>query len=187
MRILLGLLVLGASGVAFSQTSQQPFTITLSTDKPQVNTGDGVLLNIVMTNTSEHDEDCTSNWSNALDRNYKYDVFDEYGQVPKIEKEYHGGFRLSPCIIKPGETSSPSGGLISVLYDFSRPGKHTIQVSRGVWGDHNRPGTAGTGDDNQAEVKSNTITITVLPAERKPPEKNKPSANETPSEANAPK
>jgi hypothetical protein len=171
MRILLGLLLLGMTAVAYPQASKKPFKLHLSTDKPVVKSGDLVYIQVLMTNISDHDVDCTRNWRNALDRNYGYDVKDENGQpVPEIVKQ-PPTFRLSPCIIAPGETSSLSGGVISTLYDFSRPGKYTIQVSRGVWGDNNRPGTAGTGDNNQADVKSNTITITVLPAEASPPAK----------------
>ncbi len=170
MRILLGLFMLGVTSIAYSQAPQQPFTITISADKPQVKAGDDVYLNVTMTNASDHDEDCTRNWSNALDRNYNYDVNDEYGQVPKIEKKYHGGSRLSPCIIKPGETAK-SGGLISVLYDFSRPGKYTIQVSRAIWGDDQRPEPSGTVQTSQPDVRSNIITITVLPADEPPPAK----------------
>lgn len=181
MRILFGMLIFWMSSAACAQTSQKPFTITLKTDKPQVQVGDGVYLTVTMTNTSDHDIDCSRDWSNALDRNYIYNVIDEYGQVPIIEKQYHGGSRLSLCIIKPGETSIPSGGLISRIFDFNRPGKYTIQVSRGVWGDNNRPGTAGTGDNNQGFIKSNTITITVLPAESKPVAEIEPAEGSLPS------
>jgi len=73
-----------------------------------------------------------------------------------------------PCVIKPGETST-SGGLISILYDFHRPGKYTIQVSRPVWGDDQRPQTEGMTERNPPEIKSNTIIVTVLPADDKSP------------------
>lgn len=164
MRILFGLIMLGVAGIAYSQTSQQPFTITISTAKPEVISGDSVYLDVVMTNISDHDVDCTIYASNALDRNYRYEVFDEQGPVPKIRRKYPeiGETGSSfPCMIKPGENSRPSGGMISILYDFHRPGKYTIQVSRPVWGDDQRPGTAMTVHNNQPEVKSNTITITV--------------------------
>jgi hypothetical protein len=146
--------MLGVASIAYSQAAKQPFTITVSADKPHVNVGDGVLLNIVMTNTSDQEVDCTRNWSNALDRNYKYEVLDEYGQpMPQIVRNHPAPFRLSPCVIKPGETAK-SGGLISILYDFSRPGKYTIQVSRGI-----------QDDPSDELVKSNIITITVVAPE----------------------
>jgi hypothetical protein len=164
-----GLSMLAIAGIAYAQATQQPFSITISVEKSQIKVGDPVDLKVVMTNTSDHDVDCTVNGSNALDRNYLYDVVDEDGRpVPKIEKKYHGGSSVWPCILKPGQTDTPSGGRISVLYDFSRPGKYTIQVSRPVWGDDQRPGTVGTVQNNQADIKSNTITITVLAKDAKP-------------------
>jgi hypothetical protein len=146
MRNLLALTLLGTAMMAYSQTA--PFSIDLKADKYQVVAGGPVDLIVVMTNKSDHEVDCTSNYSNALDRDYVYAVTDEEGRpVPKIEKKYHGGSDTAPCILRSGQSDTPGGGRIGVLYDFSRPGKHTIQVSRGIWGDQNRPGTAGTGAD----------------------------------------
>jgi hypothetical protein len=88
MRILFGLLMLGATCIAYSQTSQQPFTITVSTDEPEVKSGDPVYIDVVMKNTSDHDVECTGHGVNALDRNYRYEVIDEQGPVPKIRRKY---------------------------------------------------------------------------------------------------
>ncbi|MGC2547777.1 MAG: hypothetical protein WA426_18170, partial [Silvibacterium sp.] len=68
-----------------------------------------------------------------------------------------------PCLLKPGETGSNAGGLISAIYDFSRPGEYTIQVERHTAFDSKSP-----------LVKSNTITITVLPADSSEPDSNNP-------------
>ena len=161
MRILLAIAIFGTAVTAYSQAS--PFTIVISAAKSQVTAGDPVDLKVVMTNTSDHDVDCTTNGSNALDRSYEYEVKDEKGQpVRKIEKEHHGGSSIWPCVLKPGQTDTPSGGRISVLYDFSRPGKYTIQVSRRVWGDENRPGTYEKGSGQTGILKSITITVTVV-------------------------
>jgi hypothetical protein len=152
------------AAVLVAQGQSVPFFIQLSAETPVVHSGEPVYLSVTMTNNSSHEVDCTVNASNALDRNYIYDVRDEDGnEVAKIEKKYHGGSSLWPCILKPGETDSPGGGRISVLYDFSRPGKYRIQVSRSEWGDENRPESAGTGKADQGVVKSNIITVTVLP------------------------
>jgi uncharacterized cupredoxin-like copper-binding protein len=167
VRNLLALVLLGTAVMAFPQTA--PFAIALSAAKSQVKAGEPVDLIVVMTNTSDHEVDCTSNGSNALDRNYEYDVTDEKGQpVRKIEKEHHGGSSIWPCVIKPGQTALATGGRISVLYDFSQPGKYTILVSRGVWGDENRPGTFERGSGYQYFVKSNIIVVTVLPNDDSP-------------------
>jgi hypothetical protein len=154
MRVLLGILMLGLTGVSYPQTSKQPFTITISTDKPEVKSGDGVYIDVVMKNTSDHDVDCAINGQNALDRNYQYEVLDDDGKaLPKIVRSHHVPGNLFPCIIKPGETSS-SGGLISILYDFTRPGKYTIQVSRPVWGDDQRPEKVGKVHPGSAGIHS---------------------------------
>jgi uncharacterized protein YdbL (DUF1318 family) len=158
VRNLLVLVLLATAVIALSQTA--PFTIALSAAKSQVKAGEPVDLIVVMTNISDHEVDCTSNGSNALDRNYEYDVTDENGRsVRRIENEHHGGSSIWPCLIKP---RLAAGGRISVLFDFSRPGKYNIQVSRGVWGDENRPGTFD-GAGYKHFVKSNTIVLTVLP------------------------
>ena len=173
MRILLGILILGVTGIACSQTSQQPFTITISAEKSEVKSGEDVGIDIVMTNTSNHDVDCTGNAINALDRNYRYEVIDQQGPVPKIRRKHPeiGEDRSPwPCTIKPGETAHAAGGLISILYDFHRVGTYTIQVSRPIWGDNQRPGTAGKVENNEPEVKSNVITITVVGPEMPPDE-----------------
>jgi len=171
MRILLGFLMLGITGVASSQTYQQPFTLTVSTDKPEVKSGDPVYIDIVMTNTSDHDVECTGNGINALDRNYRYEVIDEQGPVPKIRRkhpEIGEDGSLWPCVIKPGGTAHAAGGLISILYDFHRPGKYTVQVSRPIWGDDQRPNTFGKVEDSHRGIKSNIITITVVGPELPP-------------------
>lgn len=169
MRNLFVIFMLGISGMMYSQTETQPFAISISTEKSEVKIGDPVDLNVVMTNISDHEVDCTTMSSNGVDRNYRYDVSFEDGQhLPNIEKKYHGGSSAWPCVIDPGKSDTPTGGRISRLFDFSRPGKYTIQVSRPVWGDDQRPGTATTFHNNQPEVKSDIITIIVLPADEPP-------------------
>jgi len=127
MKTFLVLSLLGIAVNAYSQTA--PFKLTLSAPKSQVQAGNPVNITVVMTNTSDHDVDCTYDYSNALDRNYDYDVTNEKGQrVKEIEKKYHGGSDIWPCILRPGQSTPTGGGRISVLYDFSQLGKYTIQV-----------------------------------------------------------
>jgi len=72
-----GLSMLAAAGFVHAQAEKQPFTITISTAKPEVKSGDQVYLDVLMTNTSEHDVDCAIfNVNHALDGNYVYDVVD---------------------------------------------------------------------------------------------------------------
>jgi hypothetical protein len=169
MKFLIGLLVLGVTVIGYTQTLQQPFTITISIEKPQVRVGDPVELNVIMTNTSDHNIACDFYWYDSLDRNYKYEVVYEDGKpASKIVRKTP--FNTDPCIIPPGESKS-SGGEISRAFDFSRPGKYTIQVSRSIWGDDQRRETIGIVQNKQPEVKSNIITVIVLPADEPPPAK----------------
>ena len=158
MRILFGLVMLEVSVTGYSQTPAQPFTLILSAFRSQVFAGAQIEISVVMTNSSDHQIDCTGAPSNGLDRNFKYDVLYEDGQeVPRrINKHPHVGPTGSiwPCVIKPGGTARNAGGLISALYDFSRPGEYKIQVERYTAFDPNSP-----------TVKSNIITIRVLPAD----------------------
>ena len=48
--------------------------------------------------------------------------------------------------------------MVSRLFDFSRPGKYSIEVSRHI-----------SSDPKSEIVKSNTITVNVLPADASPP------------------
>ena len=66
MRILLGILILGMASIACSQTAKQPFTLTISADKPVFRAGEDVGIDVVITNVSNHDIDCTINGINAL-------------------------------------------------------------------------------------------------------------------------
>jgi hypothetical protein len=164
-----GLSLLAVAGMAHAQTEKQPFTITIKAETPQVKVGGQVVLDVVMTNTSDHEVGCDLYYYDSIDQNYQYHVLYEDGKPPaRIVRKTP--FNADPCVLQPGE-SRQSGGVISQIFDFRRPGKYTIQVSRKIWGDENRPGT-GTNEENQdqPEVQSNTITVTVLPADSKPPE-----------------
>lgn len=162
------LLLLVSTCAANAQTAHQPFTVTISTQKPIVKAGDDVYIDIGMTNTSDHDVDCTIWIKNASDRSYQYNVSFEDGKPARdIDKHVRNSSPAWPCVLKPGESQAhTSGALINTIYDFSRPGKYTVQVTRKIWGDENRPETilpTGTADYHQLDVKSNIITITVLP------------------------
>jgi len=141
--------------------AKAPLTITVRAVRAEVEAGQPVDLDVVMTNTSDHDVDCTRAPSNALDRNFAYIVTDAAGgTVRKIAKKYPEigeTFSSWPCVLKPGQSANAAGGRISNVYDFSRPGEYSIQVARFV-----------AGDPRGTMVKSNTITVTVLPAKVAP-------------------
>jgi len=144
------------SGSIFGQTTNGAFSISLSTDKPTVTTGSNVDIRIKLTNTSDHVVDCATAYVGGFDRRYLYDVLDENGKSvlkPGIDPErYPGGYQF--CDLDPGTSTGNRGSRISWLYDLTKPGIYTVQVSRFIGN-----------DEKQGVVKSNTITITVVAPE----------------------
>jgi len=137
-------------GVA-SSPKQPAFSITIGMEKPSLKAGSDVWIKITLTNTSDHDIDCSSAYVNGVDRRYQYDVRDNTGLSMQKKTEHPelvpGSIQL--CTLKPGESTTEESR-ISWLHDLSRPGKYTVQVSRGV-------------SDNEKDgvVKSNTTAVTV--------------------------
>ena len=121
-----------------------------------VKAGEEVGIHIVKTNTSmRREEDCsmTHNSMTGLDDKYEYEVRDSAGNpVGKKAITSPEPFASVPsqgCTIKPG-ASQTSFATMSRLYDLSRPGNYTIQVSQPA-------------SDNPADgiVKSNVISVKV--------------------------
>jgi len=161
MRIVFGLLWLlstvAVRDPASAQSSQPPFSISITAEKPEIKAGSDVYIKIQMTNTANHAVDCTRAPSNGSDRAYQYEVREIGGAPPsKVARphpEIGETFHSWPCVLNPGESTTMDDSLISKLYDLSRPGKYSIRASRFISGDRKENGV----------VKSNTITITVTP------------------------
>ena len=142
-----------AVGSALGQTTKEPFSITISTEKPTVEAGLPVDLRIKLFNTSDKVVDCSKWDANGLDRRYIYDVRDENGRSVEIPGEHHelrGGSWRGPCDLSPGESVN-TGSRISALYDFTKPGQYLVQISRYIGS-----------DEKEGAIKSNIITITVV-------------------------
>ena len=138
---------------AVSLAPAQKVTLTLTSETPEITVGKLVLINVVMTNNSSREIRCDIGYQNELDFNYKYEVLYENGQpAPRIALKSPINVSRYPCFVAPGKTTVGSGGMISQHFDFSRPGKYSIQASRSVI-------IAGVTET----IKSNTITVTVLP------------------------
>jgi hypothetical protein len=147
---------------SIAQIKSPPFVITLSADKPAVTAGSDVYLSVRITNTSNHDVNCSAIPSEGIDLAYKYNIRRISGEpVAKIVSHFPRSFSvLPPCTLKPKEFDESKGGIIiSRLYDMSSPGTYIIQVLRPI---------ANSGNPKYGFVKSNELTITVLPAESKP-------------------
>jgi hypothetical protein len=149
-------------GTALGQATDQPFTLTIEAAKPSVNAGSNVFIKATLTNVSTQNVDCTEAEVGAAIVSYDYDVRDEEGKpVSKRDMSFpYTGKHWDICSLEPGKTVKRDL-LLSWLFDFSKPGKYVVQLSRRTSVDTNG---LRTGD----RVKSNTVTITVLPADAPP-------------------
>jgi hypothetical protein len=148
--------VVYAARTLAAQSTDAPFTLTLSAKTYEFRAGSDVKITIVQTNTSKQTIDCTYRGSGGVDHEYNYEVRDEDGNL--AEKAVRPNMDLEPedshaCGIAPGE-SRTEGIKLSRVYKFDRPGKYVVQVSRyfpDITDEKGRP----------LKVQSNTITITI--------------------------
>lgn len=146
--------VTSVTGLVAQTSSEIPkFTLTLRADNSVVTLGSDIEIGITITNISEDTLTLVFSRENNVESGYQYEVRDEQGAMASKVAEHNppmGGVGSSTRgILKPGD-SIGSGTQISDVYQFDRPGKYTIQVSR------KEPG--------MPLVQSNIITVTVLPA-----------------------
>lgn len=139
-------------------SGQVPISVTINAPSSEAKAGSELKLGIALTNTSDKQVDLTT-WP----EDSKVDVIDSQGRIvgkiqghkesmasPKVPSalraiQGHGssqGLRLAPQdVIRLQEDLSKD-------FDLSKPGKYTVQAAR-MYG--------------KTAVKSNTITITVVP------------------------
>jgi len=156
------------AAVTLSEAQTAPekptFSITISTPKAEVAFGADVWITMTMTNISEQTIDCSS-WagSDSVNYSYKYEVRDEQGDMPEKFVLSHSHPEIGPsgssipCKLEP-EKSTKWETWLNRVYLFNRPGKYTIQVSR-----------LAAVKPADGYIKSNTITVTVLPPGEAPP------------------
>lgn len=181
MKIVYVLLLLGVSLTVSAQSDlskqnvavNQPFTLTISCNPQNPNdehTPDQVVVSAVAssfrirkTNTSDHE--IIKKTRSSRGYGYDYEVRNSNGKLvgPKhpneiiVVSDVKGGMgSCAKCnVLQPGESIIellPLGG-----FDMSKPGTYTIQVSAHI-----------TNDPNSDVVKSNIITVTVLPEDNPP-------------------
>jgi hypothetical protein len=151
-----------------AKTVGQPFVLTISMESPGGQTGPNsytvkadsdVFIKVHLTNTSKrklslgYDKDSRTN----IDFSHQYEVRDSKGNLAKKRPISHPeigstGHGWPARILKPGESMDITGDYISRLYDMSRADAYMIQLSRSI-----------SGDPKDGVVKSNTITVTVMP------------------------
>ena len=133
---------------------KQPFTIVIVAEKDTVAAGADVWIKVTLTNTSNADLDDSGNISGrtGLDPNFQFDVRDEKGDLVAKRRYEHPELDTGNPInrtLKPGESVTQEQR-VNTLYDMTRAGKYSIQVSMAV------PEALGKG-----VVKSNVIAVTL--------------------------
>jgi hypothetical protein len=139
------------------QSNNPPFKIAITTQKTTVVSGEDVLVDVSLTNTSNQDvyEGAAYMTGINLDSTLRFEVRDEDGKlVPKRvypNEEFRTGsvrFRTIPA----GQTLTQTQP-VSALYDMRKPGKYTVQVWRG---------------NPDYDIKSDIVTVTVTPSDKVP-------------------
>lgn len=137
---------------SFGQSSPQPqaFRITLKLERPEAKAGQDVFVDIQLTNTSDHDINCSTAYVNGVDMNYDFDVRDAKGIAVKkseVPSNLPGHFVL--CTVAPGKSVTTKSRL-SYTHALAFPGKYSIQAFKKAGG-----GTGGA-------IKSNVVSLTVV-------------------------
>jgi hypothetical protein len=147
-----------APGPGGGQTAKQPFEIEISATAETVDSGSGPAIIVLLKNTSDQPLDCSGNISDLTGQyaNFGIDVRDEHGNAAAKRVYPHPelaeGSPILNCTIAPGGSWTLSQ-TVDRIYDFTRPGKYVIQVSRPI----------SFTDPKAGVVKSNVITVTIVP------------------------
>jgi hypothetical protein len=148
----------------YAQTPQppaEPFSLTLQADHQQYKAGENIRLDITITNTSQAEIRMFSGPGSAMAEKRFELVGTDPGGSPIRETQYGleahgkvpnhlgGGSRFAEDI--------PPGGTLhqklhaNLLYSFTEPGQYSFYIKRTYE------------KDNHIVVKSNTISITIMP------------------------
>lgn len=152
---LLLLMTSGVFSLGRSQSTRQPFVITISPESQTVRAGSEVEVTVHLKNTSDRELDLSANISGltGVDPNYTYEVRDSSGSlVPRRaykHPELATGHPVFPRTVGPGESVADREP-ISRLLDLSKPGNCVIQVFRRI-----------SKDEKDGNVKSNKVVLTV--------------------------
>jgi hypothetical protein len=150
--------VASANGNFAQMPSAKPtFSLTLSARKTKVALGGDVLIEIRQTNLSNQTISCSAYAGSGVNYGFGYDVRDQHGaEAAKVVRSHPFVGSYHNCHLPPGQTIT-SGVLLNLIYQFDQTAEYIIQVSRP---DARNP--------RAADVKSNTITISVLPEGEQP-------------------
>jgi hypothetical protein len=128
--------------------------MTITPSKAEVKAGEEIRLRIVLTNGTQQDMPNRGIiLEQEVDISYKYDCRDASGKsvTKQVSMDGHVSGHEVPGL-KAGE-SRETGISLGQVCDLSQPGQYDIQLSR----------TEPIGNEQSIRVKSNKITVTVLP------------------------
>jgi hypothetical protein len=165
-KALVFILAIAITGIALAQTVPRPFSLGISVAHDTVKAGSPIVVKIRFKNVSDHDLVRMIRPEGAAHGEllgFPPIVRDAQGKEPPLTKQgrlifgretpedmaSYLGISVGGTAMHPGEVITPEIRL-SELYDMSVPGKYTVQV----W---------HYDDENKEKVKSNTITVTVVP------------------------
>ena len=160
MRTVLVVLVILISAVltfGHRPSVKQPFEIRISAESQSVKVGSSAMISVRLTNNSNRSLDLSGTFYDLTgqDSNFIFEVRDQRGRMVAKRTYPHaelaGGKAILGRVVNPGGTLTENQD-VARIYDMTRPGKYTVQVSRPV----------SFTDKNAQVVKSNEITITVI-------------------------
>lgn len=140
------------AGLALGQESKLPsFRITLAAEHSIVAAGTDILVKVSLTNISGRDiNNSRAFMANTGDSTLRFEVWDRSGRLAPKRTYPHPELETGSVVfdtIVSGETVVEDEN-VNRIYDMTKPGKYTVQVSRS--------------DPQYGPIKSNTITITVV-------------------------
>jgi hypothetical protein len=155
-----------ASVPAIARAADQPFVLTISAEPPAViagpdsytvKAGSDVFINVQIGSISKSDLAFGNDYDDrfGVERLNHYEVRDSKGNPaqkrtikhPELGQTGHG---WPARALKPSASLNLGTDRITGLYDLTRPGKYTIQISRAI-----------SDNPENGFVSSNAITITV--------------------------
>jgi hypothetical protein len=176
LRKLLLLFVATIPGTILAQTDasknpKTPFSISIKAVPSSIQVGQGLSVEIVLTNLSDHPIDAPSAWMGSFDMVYDFDIHDSTGRKiswiapkrdPFIDPSQSG--TLGHNESKTEQTE------ISGFYNLNQPGSYVLQARRAISLKNPVGGRAPVMDLTKGVILSNTITITVVPAKQAGPQ-----------------
>ena len=161
--------VAAAQCLPTKEGTQPRFSIIISAPQPQAVAGALITVKVSMTNKSDRDISIWRENGEQGGRVYKVDVHDDTGKTATETKlgfvlnghadrsqlsalsldDLHLGFSGACVVLKSGKTLTDEVN-VSRLYDLSKPGKYSIQLSR-------------LDEGSGTFVKSNTLNVAVTP------------------------